>query len=240
MSRRRCVIAYRSNGHANGLLMSKLSWGSVRRKMANQCAHRSSDVNIRFFGIALACALHGCASAPIVSVGEGEFEIGESGRDNLHRQSNVDLGHYQRAQTFCRQRAEDFQPVMRRPPDGKYHFRCNAPPPPPPPPVVSTAAELQTARIKWRECLEAAEPTIDDMLSDANTVASTLAVSCADEFSALLAAEGKGRPSFNYPYDMQRALRHDVARGVVLQMRARHRNPNAAPPTVSVPALSSQ
>jgi len=193
-----------------------------------------------------AAVLAGCASAPIVTVGDNEYEIAAVGKDALHRDSTNWQRHFARAQAFCRGRGQLVRTVDRTPSDGNFHFGCIAPPPPPPPPPApppspapATEAELDAGRVAWRACLEAAEPPIDDMISDANTVATVLATRCSPEFAALLQLTQKGH-SLSAPASAFAPVRHRVALDIVLRERAQRRSPKAAPPPVTIPRLTPE
>lgn len=193
-------------------------------------------------------ALAGCASALIERTGDYEYAIGESGRDNFRTNSSLAEQHRQRASAVCRGVGGRLELFDIPPPDTRFHFRCvmlpppapppppPIPPPPPPPPVFSTEAEITATREAWRQCLEAAEPAIDDMISDGNTVATVLATRCAPYFDAFVATSRRG---FNWPmrdgiYD---GYKHGVALDIVLRVRAKRRSPNAPPPPVNIPKL---
>ncbi len=201
----------------------------------------------RLYALA-AAALAGCASAPIVDVGGGEYEIGTAGKDALHRDSTNWHRHVVRAQAFCQDRGQLVRTVDRTPPDSKFHFECiDAPPPPPPPPpqplppppVFATPKEIADAQVDWRQCQEAAEPIIDDMLSDANTVATVLATRCESQFESLLGLTQMGFTS-KAPASAFHQVRHNVALDIVLQVRAKKRNPSKAPPPVTIPKLTPE
>lgn len=194
--------------------------------------------------------LAGCASAPIMSTGGNTWEIGESGKDALRRDASIWAQHEQRARAFCGGRGETYELLATTPPDGKYHFRCvepPAPPAPPPPPAprvevpppVASEQQLDAARIAWRECLEASEPAIDDMISDGNTVAAVLATRCEPQFAILLDLTQMGK-AYKAPESAFVTVRRGVALDIVLQVRAKRRNPAKAPPPVSIPKLVPQ
>lgn len=109
----------------------------------------------------------------------------------------------------------------------------------PPPPVYATFDELQASREAWRDCLEAAEPLIDDMISDANTVASALATRCEDEFAELVRLTQKGHGT-NFPLSSFSPSRRSVALDVVLRVRAKRRTTGAQPPPIKIPQLTPE
>lgn len=195
---------------------------------------------MRFTLSALAVtALAGCAVAPVVDEGGSQFSIGVAGRDALRSDSSSRSHNYSRAVATCAGRGLRLQVIERTPPDGVYRFACIEPPPPPspPPPPVATEQQLNDARAVWRDCLETAEPAIDDMISDANTVATVLATRCEPQFTGLLDLTQMGS-KYVSPASAFHQVRHGVALDVVLRVRAQRRNPKAAPPPVTIPRLT--
>ena len=201
--------------------------------------------------VAAIAALAGCAVAPIVNEGGGFFSIGDSGRDSFRTNSSANAHNHSRAVEVCRTMGRNLRIFDQSPPDGRYHFECveppppppkpapPPPPPPPPPPVFATPKEIADAQVDWRQCQEAAEPLIDDMLSDANTVATVLATLCELQFESLLDLTQKGWTS-KLPASAFHQVRHDVALDIVLQVRAKKRNPSKAPPPVTIPKLTPE
>lgn len=180
-------------------------------------------------------ALAGCASAPIVRTGENEYAIGDSGRDALRSDSSIWSRHVQRAYELCGNRggrAVMFDPA---PPDGRFHFRCDIPPPP----VVATEAQITAAFSAWTDCLASAELPIDDRISDANTIASTLATRCPDEFKHYVEVQSMGRDAATRQFiqGVESGARHQVARDIVLRERAKRLSPGITPPPVKAPRL---
>ncbi len=194
---------------------------------------------------AVATALTGCAVAPLMNEGGGFFSIGDSGRDSFRTNRSENAHNYSRAVEACRTMGRNPRIFDRLPPDGRYHFECVEPPPPPPvpapppPPVFATPQEIAEAQVDWRQCQEAAEPLIDDMLSDANTVATVLATRCEPQFLSLLDLTQKGWTS-KAPASAFHQVRHNVALDIVLQVRAKKRNPSKAPPPVTIPKLTPE
>lgn len=172
-------------------------------------------------------ALAGCA-APVARTGPDEWAIAGSGTDALRMDSTIRARHARQAAQICGEaRMEQFEPTQ---PDAQYHFRCISP-------VHSRADEVRAARSAWLDCLETAEPTVDDMLSDGHTVAAVLATRCEAEVQALLATVGKGFRSWSMPEDALQRVRRQVALDVVLQMRAQKRSPDARVPPVEIPPI---
>lgn len=191
----------------------------------------------RFTALA-AVALVGCANAPIDRTGENEYAIGQSKRDSIHSDAKVQSQHYQRSNAWCQGQggwAEAFEPPP--PPDGRYHFRCVMPPPPPAP---ATPQQLEAAGAAWRECQVSAEAPIDDMLSDANTVAAVLATRCENEFYALLVLVHLGQAGPLAPFSSFNRVRHSFALDIVLRERAKRRSPKTPPPPVAIPKLTPE
>jgi hypothetical protein len=206
--------------------------------------HGEEDMRLASCAVA-AVILAGCASAPIVSIGDNTWQIGESGRDALRSDVTVWTQHAERARRFCAGRGDTHERIVTTPPDGKYNFRCvepPAPPPPPrpaPPPPVASEQQLDVARLAWRECLEMAEPAIDDMISDGSTVATVLTTRCEPQFAILLDLTQMGQ-AYKAAETAFVAARRGVALDIVLQVRAKRRNPSKAPPPVLIPKLTPQ
>lgn len=82
--------------------------------------------------------------------------------------------------------------------------------------------QLQEAQIAYMNCLARIEPSIDDQVSDAATIARSLREACPEEFSRLLSIRLVG-----YTPNQQRmieesaaSIRLDIALDVVLKVRA--------------------
>lgn len=178
----------------------------------------------------VAAALAGCAAAPVTRTGDNEWVIGDSGRDAWHRDASVREAHARRAAQLCGGDGGTWVPFDPVPPDNRFHFRCV-------PPERSTAQQLEDARQAWYRCMEREEPAVDDMLSDGHTVAAVLATRCEVEVQTLLALAAKGHRNWFIPDEALQRKRRQFALDMVLQTRARKRNPDAVIPPTAVPSI---
>lgn len=94
----------------------------------------------------------------------------------------------------------------------------------------ATDDEKDAAGAVWRDCLLAQEPKYDDLISDAGTIARTLALDCEDQFNASMTVLSKGEslPFTRGLWDAAPKARYDMALRVVLVARAKRQG--LAPP----------
>lgn len=189
----------------------------------------------------LALLMTACRTAPVESIGGDEFV---ATLNPMKSATSADAAARLQASQRCSHMGGILLIPPEQPEKDKIHFRCvppppppPAPPPPPPPPSPATAEELSVPLAAWRDCLIGVERSFDDMISDANTIASTLAGQCPTEWAAFQKLSDRGWSATVNAANRQHEAdyRRGIARDVVLTMRAKRVNPAATLPPLPDP-----
>jgi len=193
----------------------------------------------------LVFALAACRTAPVAQVGPGEYLVGATSLSGFKSDAEVTAAAMRRAQAYCARAGATARLVESKSSgtqlltaqNAQVRFSCVPRPQERSSEPAAVSEQANAAGGAWLDCLIADEPLLDDLISDAATVASTLATHCTPQFEAYREQVAKSSPS-DARGDVDRVeerVRADIAREVVLMARAKLRNPAAKPPLPALP-----